>query len=231
MDKLLDDYRRLLEEADAWFARCQAQQGTAIACASGCSGCCRGLFDITLLDAALLRAEFDRLPAALQAVPRQRAADRLAQLQAEWPGFEHPWVLNLLPDSLWTEMPEEDHTPCPLLADDGRCLVYAGRPLTCRLHGLPQVDVSGFIFDERCCTRNFGDSDPLAIAALRFDFDAFYRREFALLHRFGSQLLGGPLAELDTFIPAALHLDFTGFDWRAWGAAHIDRLTRGNKNI
>jgi Fe-S-cluster containining protein len=231
MQKILDDYRCLLAAADAWFARCQRELGEAVVCASGCSGCCRGLFDITLLDALLLRSEFERLPAEVQAPVRVRAKERLDALQTQWPGFVHPWILNLLPDRLWTEMPEEDITPCPLLGDDGRCLVYAGRPLTCRLHGLPQVDRDGFVFDERYCNRNFAGSDPLALAALRSDFKEFYRREFALLHRFGEKLIGVPLAELDTFIPAALCIDFSGFDWHGWGMAQLSRLTREDKDI
>ena len=231
MKRLLDDYRALLAEADRWFARCQQVLPEEISCSAGCTGCCRGLFDITLLDAALLRDGFERLPAPLQEAPRVKAATRLAALQSDWPGFGPPWILNLLPDTLWTEMPEDDSTPCPLLGADGGCLVYAYRPLTCRLHGLPQVDTSGFVFADGYCSRNFRVLPPQAYPQLRHDFETFFQREFALQHRFATALLGVPLAELDTFIPAALHIDFTGFDWQSWGVRHISRLTRSDKNI
>jgi len=45
------EYRSLLGGVDAWFSRCLEAGGTAFSCRGGCSACCRGLFDITLLDA------------------------------------------------------------------------------------------------------------------------------------------------------------------------------------
>lgn len=226
MNLLLQQYQDLLGETDTWFARCQAAVGDEIACRQGCTGCCRGLFDITLLDAVLLRRGFDRLTPEQQRPIRERAWARVADLQRQWPGFAPPYILNLLPDELWTEMPEDDATPCPLLGDDGLCLVYAERPLICRQHGLPLIDISGDIIDERWCSLNFTTGDPLTRAELRFPFHAFHLREFTLLQDFSRQLLGTPLTELDTFIPAALLIDFAGFDWRAWAKRHAALLTR-----
>lgn len=223
---LLQRYLYLLGEADTWFTRCQSASGDNIACRRGCTGCCRGLFDITLLDAALLRRGFDRLTPEQQHPARARAVARIAELQRQWPDFTAPYILNLLPDELWTEMPEDDATPCPLLGDDGLCLVYAERPLICRQHGLPLIDTSGDVIDERWCNLNFTTSDPLARVELRFPFHAFHQREFALLQDFSRQLLGFPLTELDTFIPAALLIDFDSFDWREWGKRHAALLTR-----
>lgn len=226
MDSLLQRYHDLLGEADSWFARSQTVLSSEIACQQGCTGCCRGLFDITLLDAALLRRGFDRLDPALQQSIRRRATSRLATLQNEWPDFTAPYILNLLPDELWTEMPEDDSTPCPLLGDDGLCLVYGERPLICRQHGLPLVDTSGDVIDERWCSLNFIASDPITRMELRFPFHTFHQREFTLLQDFSRQLLGFPLTELDTFIPAALLIDFVRFDWRGWGKRQQALLTR-----
>jgi len=173
---LLQRYQHLLGAADTWFTRCQTDVGDDIACRRGCTGCCRGLFDITLLDAALLRRGFDRLSPAQQLPVRGRATARIAELQRQWPDFPPPYILNLLPDELWTEMPEDDVTPCPLLGDDGLCLVYAERPLICRQHGLPLIDSGGDIIDERWCSLNFTTGDPIAHPGLRFPFHAFQCR-------------------------------------------------------
>jgi len=226
MNLLLQRHQHLLGEAETWFSRCQTALGDDIACRQGCTGCCRGLFDITLLDAALLRRGFDRLTPAQQASARARATARITTWQRQWPDFTAPYILNLMPDERWTEMPEDDATPCPLLGADGLCLVYAERPLICRQHGLPLIDTSGEIIDERWCSLNFTASDPLARAELRYPFHAFHQREFTLLQDFSRQLLGFPLTELDTFIPAALLIDFDGFDWRGWGKHHAALLTR-----
>jgi Fe-S-cluster containining protein len=206
VEGILADYRALLAEADVWFGRCQEQAPAQIACRTGCSGCCRGLFDITLLDGLLLRAGLVVLQEAERAEVEEKSAAVLARLQQRWPGFGHPFLLNHLPQEEWTELPAEDETPCVLLGADGRCRLYAHRPLICRLHGLPHVDRSGEVFAEEWCTRNFPGAEPMRMPELRWEFRALFTREAALLRRLAARL-GRPGGELDTFIPTALLLD------------------------
>ena len=205
---ILDDYRTLLEAVDAWFSRCLETAGRHIQCRPGCSGCCRGLFDITLMDAALLRRGFELLPERVRVSVLAKARERLNELQERWPGFGPPYLLNHLPDEEWTEMPEEDATPCPLLGEDDRCLVYAWRPMTCRLHGLPNIDFSGESFSDEWCTLNFADADPLALPELRWNFRRAFAAEMQLFGEFTASQLGAPRNELDTFIPLALLIDW-----------------------
>ncbi len=208
MDFILNSYQQLLEELDTWFADCVSQFPEQLECAKGCSACCRGLFEISLLDAALLQEGFAQLSNSTRKSALKKASTRLASLQQQWPQFVAPYILNRLPHNDWEEMPEDDPTPCPLLSDNGTCLVYQHRPMLCRLHGLPNIDNSGEIFQELFCTRNFLHIDPLQETKLRFPFRAFYRREFELLGQFSSQLLNQRNLELDTFIPTALLIDF-----------------------
>jgi len=211
---ILKEYRTLLEELDAWFAGCMAvAEPGQIQCGKGCSACCRGLFDISLLDAGLLQEGFRRLSAPVRATVLARARPRLAELATRWSGFGPPYLLNSLPDLQWTEMPEEDETPCPLLGDDGRCLVYAWRPVICRLHGLPNIDISGESFADTWCRLNFVDDNPLLRTDLRWGFRDNFAREITLFREFASSLLGYPVNELDTFIPTALFIDFKQTDW------------------
>ncbi len=216
MMAILDEYRELLLTVDDWFDRCLQAAGCHIRCARGCSECCRGLFDITLLDAALLKSGFDRLPQERQKEVQAKAERQVARLQKGWPDFAPPYILNAMPDEQWTEMPEDDMTPCALLSDEGDCLVYADRPMTCRLHGLPNIDISGERFSDEWCTTNFRDADPLAMNELRWEFRAAFEKEIAFFGRFTSELLGAPRNELDTFIPAALLVDFDRFPWKDW---------------
>jgi len=211
---ILADYRALLGEVDVWFDRCQRQLGPdRITCRRGCSACCRGLFDITLIEAALLQQGMAQLPAHVQAQVLQACRDRLPQLQARWPRFEAPWLLNRLPDTGWQEMPEDDLTPCPLLDDNGDCRVYAFRPMTCRLHGLPNIDVSGTSYSDDFCERNFVGVDPLQLPELRWEFRRVFEAELRLFHACTASLCQRPLRELDTFIPTAVLIDFAATDW------------------
>lgn len=211
LDDLLDEYGRLLERVDRWFARCRAgQPAGAIRCADGCSDCCRGLFDITLLDAALLKRGFDRLPTATKKAVLARVQDRLTLIRAVWPDFSSPYILNYRPEEEWDDvMPDDDETPCPLLDEEGRCLVYGSRPMTCRLHGIPLVDTDGEVFHDEWCTRNFEGMDPLAMAELRDEFRRLFQEELELFRRFTARLLGEEMSELDTLIPTALLMDFS----------------------
>ena len=99
---------------------------------------------------------------------------------------------------------EDDETPCVLLDSDGLCLVYDHRPLTCRLHGLPLVDVTGEIMDDAWCTLNFIGQDPLVLTGLRFDFKELFRMETHLIREFNTFVTGFPTTQFDTLIPAAL---------------------------
>jgi Fe-S-cluster containining protein len=207
--EIVRQYQALLATVDDWFAGCKAAYDSQIRCAAGCSACCRGLFDITLLDAFLLQTGVARLPAWRQAAIRAKAEDRLSQLRADWSGLDHPYLLNHLPDELWTEMPEDDETPCPLLGEDGACLVYAHRPMICRTHGLPNLDIGGESFSDLCCTLNFPGAGPLYPGGLRWPFRRAFEKELALCGAFTRHLLGVSLREADTFIPLALLIDFS----------------------
>lgn len=209
MLELLDHYRNLLQDIDRWFAACMEQAGSEIVCSKGCSACCRGLFEISLLEARLLQAGFAQLEGHIRDQVLAKARDRVSELQSNWPEFQHPYILNRLPSDDWQDMPEDDPTPCPLLSDEGRCLVYAFRPLTCRLHGLPNIDCSGESFSDEYCPLNFTLTDPLLMPELRYPFRDAFAREFELLGAFAQRLTGRHQLELDTFIASALLIDFS----------------------
>ena len=219
MKNFLDQYKTLLETIDQWFAGCISASGSEITCRRACTGCCRGLFEISLLDARLLQLGFNSLAAPIRQKVLLQAEDRLTLLQQQWPEFKHPYILNFLPHDDWQEMPEDDQTPCPLLSDDGLCQVYEYRPMTCRLHGLPNIDISGECFSDKYCSLNFKGVDPLLQPELRWEFRDTFRQEFDLLAQFSQELTGTHRLELDTFIPTALLIDFNSPDWRHLPAA------------
>ena len=205
---LLGDYRSLLEEVDAWFARSVKGAGAHIRCSAGCSGCCRGMFDITLLDACLLKQGFEELPRAQRRKVLERSFSCLEWVRERWPGFGPPYLLNDRPKEAWDEIAAAAEKPCPLLSSEGGCLVYSFRPMTCRLHGLPLVDLSGEVFDEDWCPLNFPGTDPIHIPELRWEFRRLFERELSVFRSFSALAAGRPLHELDTFIALAVLIDF-----------------------
>jgi len=225
LDDILHDYAMLLSSVDRWFARSMEVYGEDIVCAKGCSACCRGLFDITLLDACFLKQGFDRLPPLVRERVMTKALKRLDVLRALRPDLEYPYILTIWPEEEWEAfMPEGDETPCPLLGDDGLCLVYQNRPMTCRLHGIPLIDVSGEIFHDEWCTLNFTENDPLARKGIQWGFRETFQKELQIFQEFTNILLNNKINELDTLIPTALMIDFTGFDWGRWWLENSERI-------
>ncbi|MSN26228.1 MAG: YkgJ family cysteine cluster protein [Geobacter sp.] len=208
MTELLERYGSLLREVDAWFQACSKLYPDQIRCQSGCSSCCRGLFDITLLDAFYLKYGFDQLSIFQQTDITADASRRLNALSAQFPAFVEPWVLNVIPEDEWEElMPEEDETPCLLLSESGECLLYEHRPMTCRLNGIPLIDRSGEELFDEWCTLNFTEKDPLLLDGLRFEFLELFAQELLMFQELIVKLAGARLSELDLFIPAAIVLD------------------------
>lgn len=214
---ILERYRILLLEVDAWFNRCIAAFPGEIQCVQGCSDCCHSLFDITLVDAIVLKNGFDTLTKDVRRLVTVKAESRLEGLQRLWPELATPYLLNHRPEDEWKQlMPDDDEEPCVLLGDDGRCLVYNHRPMTCRLHGLPLIDPDGEIMHDEWCTMNFPDVDPLQIEELREDFTRIFREEVKIFRELERLLLHKGFKELDTFIPLALLVDYLKFDWEGW---------------
>jgi len=104
---------QVYRQADTLVA--QSPQRAAQACAAGCCFCCSLPVDMTVPEALRIVAYVQAaLPPALAALLRQRLASTAAQLHG-----------------LSFEEHAQARIPCALLVD-GRCTVYAVRPLACR---------------------------------------------------------------------------------------------------
>lgn len=86
-----------------------------LACHAGCSWCCHQMVGITPAELALLMTGLTKLPISEHARIKARAAD--AGIRARGLDQRQWWAARI---------------PCPLLAEDGRCVVHAERPLPCR---------------------------------------------------------------------------------------------------
>ena len=102
-------YRELTAKVDAFFARVRTRHAADMKCGSGCDSCCRTRLTITGVEAEALRAHVAAMPAPERARLREVA--------------RRPF--------------DPRDMRCAALEDDGRCLVYDGRPIVCRSHGVP----------------------------------------------------------------------------------------------
>lgn len=101
------EYEALRDKVDAFAAHAEAAQAEWLRCRAGCDGCCR-------LRRTAWAVEID-------AIRRHLATLRAEQRAALAARREAPAVAA--------------GERCVFLDDDGRCAVYAARPLICRTHG------------------------------------------------------------------------------------------------
>lgn len=140
-----DARQRVFQQAEGWFQRGQAALLESLPCRQGCAHCCYGPFPITLLDQVALQEGLQTLPSQIQNDIHARARSHVATMEAAFPRLHQSPYLDE-----WEEHELDDlvarfsDLPCPALGSDGRCLVYAYRPLTCRMMGLP-VENNGLV--------------------------------------------------------------------------------------
>ena len=128
----------LARKTDDWFRRASATLLSQVPCHSGCSHCCIGLFPITRLDGRLLQEGLARLSTTQREHIVTRAARQVTALEAAFPRLGSSPSLDAWSDADIDEAVRAfPDAPCPALADNGLCSLYASRPLTCRSMGIP----------------------------------------------------------------------------------------------
>lgn len=122
----------------AWADASSQTAAGDLACRAGCFGCCVGLFEISLPEAVLVRAGFERLAAEAKEDARRRAERIVAETASAFPGDAGSGLL----DPERSEEADDSYfeivadRACPMLElPSGRCRIYEERPMTCRTYG------------------------------------------------------------------------------------------------
>jgi Fe-S-cluster containining protein len=212
---ILITYGELLSQVDRWFASVQKRHPKEVVCGKGCYDCCLGLFDISLLDAYYLLQGFKQLPKPVQQKVTLRAEKIIAQIKKYQPNLKSPYYLTELSDAdIDTLCDRFAELRCPLLNEKNQCLVYQYRPMTCRLHGLPMIDIEeGGFYDTHnqqrfnivgWCERNLKRKNISELTNLAYPFTELDKKELALFIQLTKALFAKPVYEIYLFIPAAL---------------------------
>lgn len=172
----VDDYKQILSKVDAWYRSVKERHPGQVPCAKGCRDCCIGLFDVSLADRDLLREGLAAADAAVRKDIEARAAALVARLRELAPD---------LGDTLdgWSSEDIDDlcdaagDVECPVLGREGECRLYEHRPLTCRMSGVPVVNLEGVtVFPEGCAKCTLKPAD-----VPRLDCDRLSRQERKVL--------------------------------------------------
>jgi len=198
--RLVADDCRLVAEVDSCWSNGARTAGTEVVCHPGCTPCCVGIFDITVLDAWRLQRGLDELrtrrPEAVAGI-RDRAGAQWRALSEGFPGDHERRRLGD-EEGRGEFFSRHDRLPCPVLDPEaGVCQLYAWRPLSCRTYGLP-VRSGGKVLPP--CQLNFGGADRGAIveaAAIEpdpGDLEGRLLRRLAVLGIDGDMVVASALA-------------------------------------
>ncbi|MBI3854083.1 MAG: YkgJ family cysteine cluster protein [Planctomycetes bacterium] len=172
----MDEYKELLAKVDAWYRSVKERHPDQVPCSKGCRDCCIGLFDVSLADRDLLREGMAAADAAVRKDIEVRAGELLARLREIEPGLGDTldgWA----PDAVDDLCDAAGDVECPVLGREGECRLYAHRPLTCRMSGVPVVNLAGEpVFPEGCAKCTLKPSE-----APRLDCDRLSRQERKIL--------------------------------------------------
>ncbi|GAB1409417.1 hypothetical protein MASR1M90_05710 [Desulfovibrionales bacterium] len=134
------EYEALVAQIDTLFHNVSENFSKEVRCKEGCSDCCHALFDITLVEALYLNHKFQELGQEERngILIEADKADRKA---------------NILKKKLFKEAEQsapaevlgrvaKERIRCPLLGSGDTCELYAFRPVTCRMYGIP-LEIEG----------------------------------------------------------------------------------------
>jgi Fe-S-cluster containining protein len=192
-----------------WFNKIREKYSTQMQCGKGCTACCHGLFDISLADAVEVARGFSELPLEVQGEVHSRASHLHASVRATAADLPEPTLVNEDDPRIDRIVDAVGNPPCPFLGKAGECLIYERRPLSCRLEGVPMIDVRDGLFGD-WCELNFKEGIPESAAKdLQQDYNAIdasdasrsaivARRAGILDHR-AVTFIPSVIAELDSF--------------------------------
>jgi Fe-S-cluster containining protein len=167
-----DEYPALLSEIDRWHAEVSERHPGIIPCKPGCAACCHGPFDISVADALLVRDTVAALPSVIREELVRRAEAQLTRMGSSEPGLPASFDISALGEERFDALTERfSEEPCPALDDTSRCVIYAGRPMVCRMMGLGLETGAGDVIENACPIRD--NFQPTRRCAQQFDLSTW----------------------------------------------------------
>lgn len=138
LEHVFKKYEAFVQQLDGVFESVRQQYSDCVRCGLECSDCCHALFDLSLIEAVYINAQFlEKIASEKKSEILEKAnkSDRkIYQLKRK--AFKAVDSGEKNEKQVLLEMAAE-RIRCPLLNKENRCDLYASRPATCRLYGIP----------------------------------------------------------------------------------------------
>ncbi|WP_319522740.1 YkgJ family cysteine cluster protein [uncultured Desulfosarcina sp.] len=137
LEPIFEKYEAIVKQVDEVFEKVRSDHPDCVKCTLECADCCHALFDLSLVEAIYINRKFletleDKKADILEEA--NRIDRRLHQMKRK--AFKAVENGQKAEEQVVLEMAAE-RSRCPLLNKENRCDLYAFRPITCRLYGIP----------------------------------------------------------------------------------------------
>jgi len=131
------EYEALVALSEKTFKQVAEQYAEQVNCRIGCDDCCYALFDLSLIEAIYINHKFNEAFNASRLASLKEAANRIDRQIHKIKRSAHRDLMAGKNEELILMEMAAVRVECPLLNDAHQCELYAHRPITCRLYGIP----------------------------------------------------------------------------------------------
>ncbi len=138
LEHVFKKYETFVKQLDGVFESVHQQYSDCVRCKLECADCCHALFDLSLVEALYINTKFfetvagEKQPEILESA--NKSDRQIYQLKRK--AVKAVAAGEKSEEQVLLEMAAE-RIRCPLLNDENQCDLYASRPATCRLYGIP----------------------------------------------------------------------------------------------
>jgi len=179
-EDLFQQYEKLVAKADESFREVEKECAPLMKCGEMCSDCCNSVFGLFLIESVYLNQHVAKMERRKrrEVLSRGERSDReLLEAEKRLQMYDHD------PGAKALAMARE-RVRCPLLGDQGKCVLYQYRPVTCRVYGIPTI-INGKI--HACWKAGFEKDRPYPAFNLDGAYRELYRLSGLLLQRLAPQ--------------------------------------------
>ena len=137
LSKYIIKYESLVSQIENVCDKVKQEHSDCVNCRPGCSDCCHALFDLTLIEAIVIKQRFDEsfsgkikhdILTKAGEVDRKIFIMKKNATEAEQLGADGQKIIERI---------SKEKIACPLLDEKNQCMMYAYRPIACRVYGIP----------------------------------------------------------------------------------------------
>ena len=138
LEPVFQKYETLAKQIDAVFDNVRQEYSDCVKCKLECADCCHALFDLSLVEALYINRKFisEVLEERKKAILKDANQTDRKIYQLKRKAFKAMESGEKSEEQVLLEMAAE-RVRCPLLNEENKCDLYAYRPVTCRLYGIP----------------------------------------------------------------------------------------------